>query len=86
MYIHPAPIYTAFVLCKCVLTYIFPNYYKINKDGRTWVCLKSPVVLSQYHAGHRLCMAVRGPKDTLAAKITRFQASAAFHACRLRLQ
>lgn len=34
-------LYTAFVLCKCVLTYIFSNYYKINKEGRTRVCLES---------------------------------------------
>lgn len=31
-------LYTAFVLCKCVLTYIFSNYYKINK-GRQNTCL-----------------------------------------------
>lgn len=34
-------LYTAFVLCKCVLTYIFSNYYKINKEGRTRVGLES---------------------------------------------
>lgn len=34
-------LYTAFVLCKCVLTYIFSNSYKINKEGRTHVCLES---------------------------------------------
>lgn len=34
-------LYTAIVLCKCVLTYIFSNYYKIHKEGRTYVGLES---------------------------------------------
>lgn len=29
---HP---YTAIVLCKCAPTYIFSNYYKIHKQGKT---------------------------------------------------
>lgn len=41
-------LYTAFVLCKCVLTYIFSNYYKINKEGRTRVCLESDWGTIQY--------------------------------------
>ncbi|KAL8187254.1 UNVERIFIED_CONTAM: hypothetical protein K2H54_041387 [Gekko kuhli] len=28
-------LYTAFVLCECVSTYIFSKYYKINKKGMT---------------------------------------------------
>lgn len=27
-------LYTAIVLCKCVLTYIFSNYYNIHKEGK----------------------------------------------------
>lgn len=32
---------TAVVLCRCVLTYSFSNYYNIHKEGRTQVRLKS---------------------------------------------
>lgn len=44
-------LYTAFVLCKYVLTYIFSNYYKINKEGRTPVCLESNWGTASIHGG-----------------------------------
>lgn len=42
---------TAIVLCKCVLTYIFSNYYKIHKEGRTCVCLESGWSTASTHSG-----------------------------------
>lgn len=44
-------LYTAFVLCKYVLTYIFSNYYKINKEGRPPVCLESNWGTASIHGG-----------------------------------
>lgn len=76
-------LYTAFVLCKCVLTYIFSNYYKINKEGRRHICLESQWSSASTTAARRGCVAIRGPQDALVAKITRWQPRTSLHVHRL---
>lgn len=56
-------LYTAIVLYKCALTYIFSNYYKIHKAGRTGVCLKSGWSTASTHSGSQAC---GGPWQSIA--------------------
>lgn len=53
-------LYTAIVLCKCVLTYIFSNYYKIHKEGKTQVCLESGWSTASTPSGSRACVVAHG--------------------------
>lgn len=71
-------LYTAFVLCKYVLTYIFSNYYKINKEGRTAVCLESNWGTASIHGGsERVAVACSCPlirkQSSFPGKVTCFQ-------------
>lgn len=83
-------LYTAFVLCKCVLTYIFSNYYKINKEGRTCVCLESDGA-QQYPQwvgvrGQWLVAVHCSRNILLLAKVISFQMYKPLHVCRFLFQ
>lgn len=84
-------LYTAFVLCKCVLTYIFSNYYKINKEGRMCVCLESdrawPVpTVGRGSGGSGSWLSTAPENILLLAKMTSFQLYKSLHVCRFLFQ
>lgn len=63
-------LYTAIVLCKCVLTYIFSNYYNIHKEGKekannkAHVCLESSCSTASTHRGQGRVVAHGSPGHT----------------------
>lgn len=80
---HP---YTAIVLCKCALTYIFSNYYKIHKLGKTPRLPRVRLLHSQHPqraTGAWWPLASPLPRNIplLLVKITRFQPYKFFTPC-----
>lgn len=77
------------MLCKCVLTYIFSNYYKINK-GRQNTCLLRVLywVQSSTHGGGEggvvACGCPRIRKySSSPGKVTCFQPYKSLHMCQI---